>query len=267
MDYKSLLINMGFPLLASEIAAGDIALPFFVEQNPELYGFLPGLIPLWRDNGRMVGYWKHWFCRRSTTIVIERPQVEYLHSEIARSLDQLLYLACFDDIVSEDGVSDELRHIASAISIQGLDELNELYEDYGDDKACLMRLDVFKRNPPFHLDSSGYKGDFPNKNMIFSKELLTKTCLTEFDENLKPQVSTLEESPYWLKTDDQEPLFYQLLEDSNFAGAWMSLNSNGWRFSDAKKAMLKLAEKANNPTFSLLANFWSSLPHEQYGSY
>jgi hypothetical protein len=61
----------------------------------------------------------------------------------------------------------------------------------------------------------------------------------------------------------QLEIFRQLLDTDDFAGAWLSLNSPGWRFGEARSAIKLLSAKVPDPEFAVLADAWSSLPHER----
>ena len=54
-----------------------------------------------------------------------------------------------------------------------------------------------------------------------------------------------------------------VLRSIDHSGAWLSLNSPGWRCVDAKRALQQLAVAAASADFHLLADAWSSVPHER----
>lgn len=133
--------------------------------------------------------------------------------------------------------------------------------------SIFLKIKAFANNPPLICEPTEYNGDFPCPLINLSADYLHNTCTVEFNDELKQIVRDLAFCPPWFKVAEQAPLFYDLLKKKDFSGAWMTLNSNGWEFSDAKKALLALANEVNNDTFTLLATTWAAQPHEQYGTY
>jgi hypothetical protein len=73
--------------------------------------------------------------------------------------------------------------------------------------------------------------------------------------------------PKWLASPSQPSVFDALLMSGNVRAAWLSLNSPGWLFTEARDAFLKLAKAAPNPLLLALWNAWSTEPHDQFGGY
>lgn len=269
VSYLSLYRRLGFSDLAVSTAFGENELPFyFIEQSPEPYGVLPALIPIWREDIDFIGFWKHWFTnKRHVSIVQQSPEREYEVEEIARSFEQLLIITFFRKFSAFDHVDEKIEKQATDFGIPNIKNLFEIYCSKGDDPHNLIHLDEFKDEVPLYCEPKIYKGDFPNSSMTLTREKLRHTCTVEFPEETRKTLSTLEIAPEWFKVKNQEPLFYKLLDEMDFLGAWMSLNSNGWRFKNAKKAIRDLSKKVNDKDFEVLAETWSNQPHERYVSY
>jgi hypothetical protein len=143
----------------------------------------------------------------------------------------------------------------------------------GDDMSIFLTHPAFVGDVPhyFFEDDKSYEGDFPHVTMQVSSESLSLSCGYEIhsrfsnglpDLRFRRYVQGLEFSPPWLKASQQPDVFEMLLQDNNLSGAWLSLNSIGWEFVEARKAIRRLAKRAGDTIFSSFAELWSSLDHE-----
>ena len=137
-----------------------------------------------------------------------------------------------------------------------------------------LDLDCFSRRPPqsCFVDLSLYSGDFPRPGMENSIPLLHRACGYEVysrfgngppdPERFRDLVANLPEAPPWLTTNNQAQVFRRLMDEGEISGAWLSLNSPGWSFSDARNSIQMLSKRVADPTFAILADAWCSLRHE-----
>jgi hypothetical protein len=64
----------------------------------------------------------------------------------------------------------------------------------------------------------------------------------------------------WLATGAQREVFNDRLKKDDLGGAWLTLNSSGWKMRDATKAIQRLERKASEPGFSRWSRAWQSVP-------
>lgn len=268
MNYRDVFKSLELGGMAEKCAFSDIEIPvYFIEQNPEPYGFLPAMIPIWREDVDFVGYWYHWFTDiRSTTLVQQSPELSFEVKEVARDFTQLLIVTLFRKAAALECLSDFDIKQTKELGVD-LEMLKKIHETEGDAPNVFLKMDEFKSKAPLYFDPSEYNGDFPCNQVPLSGDYLRNTCTVEFADVLKSEMIDLDIFPPWFHVKEQAPLFYDLLKKKDYLGAWMSLNSNGWDFFDAKKAILMLADEVNDKKFSLLAEVWASNPHERYESY
>ncbi len=239
--------------------------------------FPPALIPIWSTGARtVVGLWKHWFSCRQPTFVEFYGTTVYGRRDMAiergRSLKQLVYGHLFECIVNNDGVDEEIEEFATSCGIQDLDEVERRCLEGGLVKS-LQSHPEFAHDPPlsfFESDNqSDYSGDFPTNAITSDTGALRDCCVYELHagfRNLKPDhglreaVSQNAASPEWLRTRSQHALFGRSLDAGDLQAAWMCLNSPEWRMSSARQAIMDLAERAGDPSFSALATTWATLP-------
>src|SRR5262249_45423943 len=113
----------------------------------------------------------------------------------------------------------------------------------------------------------GYRGDFPHRNTEGSLVGLDTAAGLEIPADLLGEIESIEGAPTWLRVREQRALFEEYLQRGALAEAWLSCNSPGWHFSDAKLALAELANSAKSEAFTLLVSAWTSLPHERSGGY
>lgn len=251
-----------------EITNGETKIPYPGVDQPFLnYGFPPALIPLWSESSgpKYFGLWKHWFSNRQMSIVkysLETLKIE----EIARNIPQLIRIIALESICVFAGINQQLIDFSKVhgVNLLELQLIDELSLEKGDEHHSLKDLPQFGSESPvnFFTDKDDYKGDFPFKNKKWDKESLRQVCSLELDKKELKKLSKLDYSPLWLKNWNQVEIFEELLSEGDLNGAWMSLNSSNWKFSEAKEALKKLSDEANDEVIYLLSNAWDSLPDQ-----
>lgn len=277
-SYLELYRALELPAAAISIASGEMELDF---APPRWCGFPPALLPFaWTSSGIVNGYWKHWFVPdRRLTIVEFFGHTMFsralLAMEVARTLPQWACIRILQQLSCSDELSEESNALAEAACVDDVSRLEELCEERGDDLEALRDHPTFHGDPPQSCfeDLTLYPGDFPRPGIETDSRLLRRACGYEIHsrfgnglpdpERFRERVAQSALAPPWLRTADQKPVFASLLAIGDLAGAWLSLNSVGWRFTDAREAITQLAERAGNPVFSALASAWISLPHEE----
>lgn len=270
--YSRLFSFLSLPGVARDIAFRTLTVPFYTDTPFNAYGFVPALIPLWAtDSPSYTGYWKHWFVpHREPTFVEVYVRDEYRAIEVARNFMQLMRRSVLTALTIEGAVTPDIQTFAMQVGITDveLEEIASLTQVSGDDDAGLLTLPAFVHAPPlacYHGRTKGYFGDFPHDGMALTEQNLYNICTFEVSEDLYRRILDLPFAPPWFTTTDQPLLFTQLLQQGNLQGAWMSLNSTGWRFLEAKKALKRLGEQSNTPGFDLLVEAWTEETHENSG--
>ena len=258
MNYYEVVEKLDLDSLFVPIVSGTIELPFLIEQTRSPYGFPPAMIPLWLEDIDFVGFWHHWFTNdRIKSLVLQMPELDYVVIERARSIRQLVIIYLYERLCSL-GYVDSLAHIiSSAIGFQGVAKLFTIFTANGPGLEHLLVLEEFNKNPPQSCTMS--------KNLNLTKEQLMSFTSFDFNELERAQFGS--NVPEWFLSNDMEGTFLEFLKKKDYKSAWMTLNSSGWEFTQAKIAILKLSEVAGCPRFKDFAESWASLPHEAYGSY
>ncbi len=271
-QYSRLFSFLPLPSTARDIAFRTLEVPFYTDTPFNAYGYVPALIPLWAtDSPSYTGYWKHWFVpQREPTFVEVYVRDEYRATEIARDSTQLMQRSILTALTIEGAITPEIQTFAEQVGIADteLEAIAALAQTSGDDDAGLLTLPAFVHNPPLTCFSGrigGYSGDFPYDDMALTEQNLHNICTFEISEDLYKRILDLPFAPLWFTTTDQPLLFTQLLQQGDFHGAWLSLNSTGWRFIEAKEALKRLGEHTSMPGFDLLVEAWTAEPHENSG--
>ena len=259
-DYQQVFQFLEVPLLAMETAAGRVSLPLDLAVPFRRYGFPPALLPLWSTGAIYHGYWKHWFSPRSLALVeMDVAQKRQTH-EVARNFPQLIREMTLFDVSWNEEIRPAVRDSArqTGISDQELVQMEEVVAASGDHPSGWLLLPGFAENPPRPCVSEGteYYGDFPFHGMALTEQNVRLLCTFEVDEPLSREITGLSFAPPWFLTDKQPPVFERLLQAGDYSGAWMSLNSTGWRFAEAAEALQRLASAVAVPGFDLLVNAW-----------
>lgn len=269
-EYRQLFQFLQLPKVAADIAARNVSLPIYTESPFDTYGFVPALLPLWSGEvPSYTGYWRHWFGSRQMTLVEVIVENKRRTQEIARTFDQLARELVLSAIDGTEELTLEIRTFGTQLDIgtAELRQIEQLWREWGDEKTGLLSLPSFSSAVPLVCLSEGeaYTGDFPHDGMMLNEETLRNVCTTETSRELHQHIATLPFAPPWFVTTEQSPVFNQLLSEKDYLGAWMSLNSNGWKFLEAKEALRQLAQKTNVPGLDLLAQVWAAVPHEKNG--
>jgi hypothetical protein len=271
-SYADVYKRLGLEDRLVRLAGGEIAPPLDSMSAPfYCYGFPPALVPLWSDNTgpRYAGLWKHWFVPRQPTFVECYVDESYRAVEVARTPEQLLnWLLCYSLYVDEEG-EPEFRAFAATAAVTDYPAIRSIMEAEGYDLANLRPLPAFRHDPPVQScqTPAEYRGDFPNEWMLLDRDHLKCVCSLELPPRLRQLIAESTTAPLWLAETEQADVFERLLRSGDLGGAWLSLNSSGWAFSEAKKAILRLAERAGDSSFSVLAEAWVAQPHESRGGY
>ncbi len=269
--YKDLFLPL--PPAAMEIAFRTLEIPFYTDTPFNAYGFVPALIPLWAtDSPSYTGYWKHWFApQRQPTFVEVYVRDEYGATEISRDFMQLMLRVLLIAITIEGTVTSDIQKFArqAGVNPTQLTEIAGLAEANGADDAILINLPAFAPDPPltcYQGDAQDYPGDFPHDEMALTAPGLSSVCTFEVSEELGERIRHSPFAPPWFTTTDQPQLFARLLQKDDLQGAWMSLNSAGWRFAEAKEAIRQLERQSSIPGFDRLVDAWTAEPHESSGA-
>jgi hypothetical protein len=299
-NYKQVYQTLRLSQKLIDIAEGTVKLPSnFCLQPPRAdHGFPPAFIPLWSElsNSLSHGVWKHWFASGREISYVCLDAEAYYASEVARTPEQLLAFIVFKELLTDHEIVEELKSFAGKVGMSNFDEVHQAFLLTKDSGMCnLINVSNFGTLSPLecHLnyfgfndlpagttkDGFGYMGTYPHVNMSLTPDSVRRVCGLEITDGLLEKIAALpfappwlsnvvkkSNSPLWVTTYDQAPIFYQLLEANDFAGAWMSLNSSGWEFAEAKKAMKDLANKVQDIAFSTLAVAWCEEPHEKFAS-
>tara|TARA_R110002124_G_scaffold71965_4_gene192552 strand:- start:10495 stop:11121 length:627 start_codon:yes stop_codon:yes gene_type:complete len=193
----------------------------------------------------------------------------YYIYENSRSSEQFAIQILIERFEHDEEFSEFLTEIGNSLAVWDVRSIYDLWERYED--GCYPMLDSFKNDWPESLKShfqEEYHGDFPSDSMDISHSNLKRYCSieicdtdTEFESRVFEEADSL---PPWFKEENQERLFYELLNESDLSGCWMTLNSRGWLWKDLRKALSALAEKADNYNFHMLCDCWLSQDHESF---
>ena len=265
-DYADVYRMLGLSEVAAKIALGHLPMPGPTLRVPfPAVAFPPALIPIWLRpvDLQYFGYWKHFFSKRHVSIVSCAAADGWRPTEVARTIDQFFAYECVHQLCAFGGPTDELRAFAAAAHID-LDALDRLSNEVGENPQALFRSQLFSGGVPLSAagaDAGGYRGDFPHEAMVMTAATLRRTCTLEFTPAHAARIADIADTPPWFSTADQPATFDALLAAGDFAGAWMSLNSSGWQFLQAKQAMRTLSAAAGDADLEILAAAWCGQPH------
>lgn len=276
------LKNIGLDDISIAIFNREIDLEHLIyDQNPPLYGFTPALIPLVRNGAGYIGYWNHFWVERNKTIVFQDPEssyypyerwrnttqftVEILHDFIDPIIEEL-----YDDFESqptEQWVTNPMLGKCKQLGLPNsilLELLDLMIAEGPQGPSIFQKMSCFKNDPPRNLKALTYLSDHPSVTGHFVKPY-DSYCGLEIYPGTHVNQSDL--PPWFDRHAPKKPLFEKFLAKHDFRSAWLTLNSPGWDFGDAKVAMIELAKEAKDETFSTWTEFWTSLEHENYNCY
>lgn len=268
--YFPLFPKLGLPGAAQAIAFRTLEAPFYTDTPFDGYGFVPALVPLWAtDSPAYTGYWKHWFTPRQAVFVEIDLDSGGSPREIARNFRQMTQCMVFTALVMEAALIPAVRTFAAAVGLSPAEvETLAALRETGCGAALLLRLPLFAADPPLGClggDLASYRGDFPHDGMALTEQTVRQLCTSEVSDALCRRIRALPFAPAWFTQADQLPVFNKLLQEDDLSGAWLSLNSTGWHYLEAKEALRRLAARAGEADFSLLADAWIAEPHENNG--
>jgi hypothetical protein len=266
------------PVEAADFGRGVFPPPSEMWSHDIYGGFPPAFVPLCGMGYQgMYGYWlPNWFDdKRQRSIVELYSGTTFggyrLAMESACNFRQFAATLILVALTAEDERTPQIEKFAARVGID-VEVLDRIAGDAGDDLEALLSLPDFAKRPPQSCfqDPAQYPGTFPHYKMPLTSESLRHCCSYEvhsrfrngkFDpENFRQHVASLPHAPTWLRTDEQPPVFLQLLRQGDLHGAWMSLNSIGWTYGEARQALRRLADKVGDKRFDLLTELWSLLP-------
>lgn len=271
-EYAALFQLLNLPDAALETTLGTLRFPNTDAEFFNFGVFLPAMLPLWSTGGpSYVGYWKHWFSPRRLTIVQADIEENLRARETARDFSQLVCVAVQGALSAEDSLSPEVRALVARTGLpeQELDQIVQIAE-VTDEESALLALAAFAQDPPlacFPEDGQGYPGDFPYDAMTLTSQTVRNLCTYETSPRLSQKIAALPFAPPWFTESNQLVVFDTLLQEGDYAGAWLSLNSAGWKVADAKASLRRLADQSREVGLDLLAEAWSAQPHEEQGTY
>lgn len=270
--YEKVYRALGLPRTTLEVALGTIPLPFADASAPySLYGFPPALIPIFSESSGPAyhGFWRHPLVPRAMTFVRLSVEAGYRAREIARTTDQLFTRIGLTAIGVEDCVTPEVERFANGVGLHDLAALHRLWLQVSDSLPHLRGRPPFDRDCPLACFDAprDYDGDFPSVATVERGGDLRRYCALEVDRELQQRIAARPDAPPWFTSRDQATTCRALLEAGDLAGAWMSLNSPGWRFADAKLALRALADAAHDAELSVIAEAWTAEQHEHAGGY
>ncbi len=270
--YRDVYRTLKLPRSAERVAFGDIAMPELGFVFPFFQmGFPPALIPIWTDpEGPFhVGFWHHFLVHRHCSIVKVSVGQRYRVYEKARTTEQLFSHWLIESIDLNDGLTEEVRQFASSVGIVNLDYLQEVYHKVGTLLSDMAPFEPFVQDAPlscFSDDVAGYAGDFPHVSRL-SMDMLRTSCALEWSPQQRSEIASMPGAPPWYTTQHQPDVFSSLVESGDLSGAWMSLNSPGWQFEEAKHALRRLAALVDDQRLQVLTEAWTLQPHETAGAY
>lgn len=271
--FRENLLALRLPVAIIECATGNIACPMEgFAAEPYFFGYPPALTPIWNEGScpQYWGYWQHWFVPRAPVYV--KVSVECgMAFEIARTAEQFLHLAALRAVVEEDGVTPAIEAFANRMGIADLGRIDELTMKSGDDPQGFPELPQFATATPLECLATGdaYDGDFPRGLFFDASCRFDAVCEYELAPEFLDEWPESVERPVWLATESADKLavFRDLLEAGNPGGAWLLLNSRGWRIGEARRAMAELADAAQDQNFHRLATAWLTASTGRDGGY
>ncbi len=179
--------------------------------------------------------------------------------EIARTSDQLLTSFIIDSIQNNDDVLDRLiLSFSKDISIDLNNNFKETYDKLydGNPFETYHYFQVFRELTPaaYQKDINSYDGDFPS--FINQLNISAIENASDLEINNRIDKNSVNQPPYWLKSENKKQLFDTYFNNNEFSKAWLTLNSSGWKCEEVKISLEKLKQKNNDDLFGLVADNW-----------
>jgi hypothetical protein len=239
-----------------------VLLPHYIDDynstSDYWYPHPPCLIPLFVGHGASYkGVVKHFFCERESTFVEYFSENGYL-SEIARNADQFLTLIVLKMILTKDGLTDEIIKFCDAIDFREYNAVDKFTLEYGDDPKDFDHLVFFKNRMPFKFikDLDEYDGDFPSSIYILNNDTYLRSSSYVEIAPVEKLLEVEHLSPWLKQSEDKKDLFDFYIRNGNLKEAWLTLNSKNLLLKDVAEGLKKLSLKANDESFSIVANHW-----------
>lgn len=262
-NYQEIIHKLGYPRAVRLCDARIAALFATFKSPPDWYGFPPALIPIMSDGTWpvYVGLWKHWFVPKAPSFVELNVGNNYRLAEIARTDRHLALLMIIRLIVQKDDVDDDVLWLSTHLDVSAddLSRLDRFTQEYGDDPKRILLIPEFAAIPPADFpEADDYSDDFliASGHQIGGSEAPRDVSLAE-----------VEEQPWLNPHSDKQKLFDHYMQDRNFSKAWLALNSSGWEFPTAAKALEKLMDNSDDPSFHQLCDGWIALASNYSGQY
>lgn len=272
IEYKKVLESLGESDLLIKCAVGELPCPLEgFEAPPYWYGFPPALIPIWSYSSRpaYLGYWKHWFIDRNSSYVQMYVASGRITFEIARTAEQFFCFLAMSCIVEKDGIDADVIDFVKNVGLTNLEQLNQVSLESGDNPVGFLKLNQFLDKIPLNClnNFSNYDGEFPIPTQ--SADSFNKNSEFEINSDILRDWPNEIECPPWIKNKNVSKLsvFRHYLEKNDLGHAWLTLNSRGWIISDARIAIVELAELAKDKKFDILTSAWLSVANENVGAY
>jgi hypothetical protein len=229
-------------------------------------GYPPALMPILGGLSmpRYYGVWHHWFLDRAPSFVRMSVWADRSVSEVARTEEQFVAVLIAKSVAEFGGIDAEILQFAAELGVPDLTEIDRVTDLSGDNPEGFVALRAFSKSVPLDSvkDEASYDGSFPEPS---SRERLAKACSFEVDEDVSWDVSLF---PPWLKQNrDLHELFRNFLHRGDFGPAWLTLNTTGWTMRDARAAVMRLADAAQDEAFSRLAELWCNNNGDELGGY
>lgn len=269
-EYQKIISSIGISDSVLKCAGGQIDVPLEgVDIPPRWFGFPPALIPIWSKDSRpgYIGIWKHWFIDRTPSFVEMYVAADRITVEIARTSEQFIYFVAMAAIVEHDGITAEVERFLTSVGIGNGDEIEAVAMRYGDDPTGFVHLAPFRKSTPQTcLDIvEKYDGEFPKiKDGVVVSGLRTSS---EFEYYPSGELAIDAGCIFLKKGESGRDGFFRCVDEGNLGQAWLILNSRGWSISDARTAIVKLAQAGQDPHFDDLVSAWLSVADPAAGAY
>lgn len=258
---------LGLPDVAIAIATGELALPEpMIPAVKCEYNRPPALLPIWgndSDDFVYFGLWRHWPIATRRPVFVQYHSNDGFIEEYGATFPQLLEFYC----VRTFGAPPRGRERAFLQAV-GLDSIEPFVGRQT--RALLGRKEFAGYIPAALADACDlpYSGEFPHRSKSLSPTDCRTMCDIEVPDHQRTTVYKTDTSPPWFNPANQQQLFEELFSQQDYAGAWLSLNSDGWETRSAASALRRLSDAVDNSDFSRYAGYWiSSIPVDCRGTY
>lgn len=260
MILKRVYALLGLNGLAWEVASGQIKIPRDCALPiGDIDTFPPAFIPMQSEDTNLLGFWKHWFCtNRSLTIVDLSRENYYQVTEVARDIKQYMLWKIYEPLLSIPKLGEKEILFINQYALGDPSFILDTGIEYYDDPDGMIKLQVYKDDPPVMFGKKYYKGDFYLEDKVLEHDLYNYSGL----EIPEYALTYYKDLPPWLKEGPKFNLFIKYIEQKDWAKSWLTLNSHGWTFGQAVEAMEMLAQKVPDNKFRDFANLWLSFDHE-----